>query len=168
MQGNDDEESRAVDLRQRTEDDSDWIVELLTKEWGSTKIVTRGNTWTADELPAVVAITGDERTGLATYRIDGDSCEMISLNSLMENIGIGTALVNEVKRRAKVAGCKRLWLITTNDNLKAIRFYQRRGFVLVAVHRNALDESRRLKPSIPLVGLDGIPMRDEIEMELIL
>ncbi|HEX7715028.1 MAG TPA: GNAT family N-acetyltransferase, partial [Bacillota bacterium] len=64
--------------------------------------------------------------------------------------------------------CQRLWLITTNDNLAAIRFYQLRGFVLVALHRDAIAQSRKLKPEIPLRGIDGIPIRDEIELEVVL
>jgi RimJ/RimL family protein N-acetyltransferase len=78
------------------------------------------------------------------------------------------ALIEAVKNTARAAKCKRLWLITTNDNLNALRFYQKRGFVLVAVHRNALEISRQLKPEIPLFGADGIPLRDEIELEMIL
>ncbi len=77
-------------------------------------------------------------------------------------------LIEAVKQAAVSAGCRRLWLITTNDNLHALRFYQKRGFRLVAVYPNALEESRRLKPEIPLVGLDGIPLRDELELELAL
>lgn len=53
----------------------------------------------------------------------------------------------------------------TDDNLHALRFYQNRGFVLVAVYRNALEISRQLKPEIPLIGKNGIPLRDEIELE---
>jgi len=106
--------------------------------------------------------------GLVTYRIDGDECEITTLNSLVEGIGIGSALVAAIKDAAVSAECKRLWLITTNDNLPALRFYQKRGFLLVAVHRNALQQSRRLKPEIPLVGRDGIPLRDEIELEMLL
>jgi len=63
-------------------------------------------------------------------------------------------------------GCRRVWLITSNDNLDALRFYQRRGLRLVAVHRGAIDEARRVKPSIPATGEYGIPVRDEIELEL--
>jgi DNA-3-methyladenine glycosylase I len=103
---------------------------------------------------------------LVTYRIEGEACEIVSLDSTIETIGIGSALIQAVRDTAASAGCKRLWLVTTNDNMAALRFYQKRGFVLVAVHRNALDESRRLKPEIPLVGIDGIPLRDEIELEL--
>ena len=77
-------------------------------------------------------------------------------------------MVSAVEGAARQAGCARLWLITTNDNIRALRFYQKRGMVLAALHRGALDESRRLKPSIPLVGMDGIPLRDEIEFELML
>jgi RimJ/RimL family protein N-acetyltransferase len=69
---------------------------------------------------------------------------------------------------AEQAACQRIWLITTNDNMPALRFYQKRGFRLVAVHQNALDYSRTLKPEIPLIGLEGIPLRDEIELEIIL
>jgi ribosomal protein S18 acetylase RimI-like enzyme len=95
-------------------------------------------------------------------------CEIISLDSLVQGTGIGSALTDAVQQRAKAAGCQRLWLITTNDNLNALGFYQKRGFHLAALHRNALDVSRRLKPQIPLIGLDGIPLRDEIELEILL
>ncbi len=80
-----------------------------------------------------------------------------------KGIGAGTALIEQIKATAAAAGCYRIWVITTNDNLAAIRFYQKRGFTLVAVYQTALAESRRLKPGIPMFGLDGIPLRDEIE-----
>ena len=81
-------------------------------------------------------------------------------------VGAGTALIEAVAGAARAAGCARLWLITTNDNLRALRFYQRRGFRLAALHRDALARSRELKPSIAEIGLDGIPLRDELELEL--
>jgi hypothetical protein len=59
-------------------------------------------------------------------------------------------------------------LITTNDNTKALRFWQKRGFRLAAVHRNAVEKSRKIKPEIPLTGNDGIPIKDEIELEMAL
>jgi len=119
-------------------------------------------------LPGFVAVREGRPIGLVTYRIDGDECEITTLNSPVEGVGIGSALVAAVKGAAVSAKCKRLWLITTNDNLSALRFYQKRGFLLVAVHRDALQESRRPKPEIPLVGRDGIPLRDEIELEMLL
>ncbi len=61
------------------------------------------------------------------------------------------------------------WLMRKSyDNMNALRFYQKRRFRLIAVFPNALEESRKLKPEIPLTGIDGIPLRDEIELELIL
>ena len=94
--------------------------------------------------------------------------EIVSIDSTHPGRGVGTALIEAVKKEARRQGCRRLWLITTNDNLNALRFYQKRGFALVAVHRNAIEISRRLKPEIPLTGHDGIPLRDEIELETLL
>jgi len=117
-------------------------------------------------LPAFVAEDATRLLGLLTYRIADRQCEIVSLDSLVERRGVGTALLVAMQRAARDAGCRRLWLVTTNDNLAALRFYQRRGFLLVALHRNALDLSRRLKPEIPPVGRGGIPLRDELELEL--
>jgi RimJ/RimL family protein N-acetyltransferase len=100
--------------------------------------------------------------------VAGGACELVSLDSLREGQGIGSALLAGVADEAGRRGCHRLWLITTNDNLDAIRFYQRRGMRLVAVHRGGVDEARRLKPSIPLMGEHGIPIHDELEFELVL
>ena len=158
---------RPFQIRPLQTDDQGWITYLLT-EWFSTKIVTRGRIHYADQLPGFIAVHENNRVGLVTYQIEGDECEIITLNSLIEAMGIGSALIEAVKGVAISSGCKRLWLITTNDNLSALGFYQKKGFVLVAVYRNALETSRRLKPEIPLVGTDGIPLRDELELELLL
>lgn len=102
-----------------------------------------------------------------TYEIKDRECQIVSLDSKQENQGIGTALVNCVVQAAREKGCLRVWLITTNDNTRAMRFYQRRGFNLVALHFDAVNVSRELKPEIPLRGWDGIPIRHE-EFELII
>lgn len=148
--------------------DRNWIAQFLDKHWGSTRIVTRGQVYLGHLLDGFIAEQDGEPVGLITYRIDGDACEVVTLNSLAQGQGIGTALLETVKQVALESGCRRLWLITTNDNLPALRFYQKRGFHLVAVYPNALEASRRLKPEIPLFGLDNIPLRDEIELELTL
>lgn len=106
--------------------------------------------------------------GVVTYRIENEECEITSLNSFEENRGIGTALIKEVLDVAQKSNCKRVWLITTNDNIEAIRFYQKKGFDLKAVHINAIELSRKLKPSIPLTGMYGIPIKHELEFEMIL
>jgi ribosomal protein S18 acetylase RimI-like enzyme len=81
---------------------------------------------------------------------------------------VGSALIAAVRAAAQAAGCRRLWLVTTNDNTRALRFYQKRGFRLAALYPNAMERYRRLKPQIPELGLDGIPLRDEIELEMTL
>jgi RimJ/RimL family protein N-acetyltransferase len=88
-----------------------------------------------------------------------------SLASLFKRKGIGRALVKRVKKIAKEKNCKRVWLITTNDNIDAFGFWQKVGFVLKAVYPGAILLSRKLKPEVPEFGNYGIPIRDEIELE---
>jgi ribosomal protein S18 acetylase RimI-like enzyme len=160
---------KGLEVHPLTAADRPWIVDFLRKEWGGTTQAYAGRLHHVDEHAGFVALQGDRPVGLLTYRIDGDECEISSLKSLVEGVGVGSALVAAVKDAAAAARCRRLSVITTNDNMHALRFYQKRGFVLVAVHRNAVDEARRkLKPEIPLLGLDGIPIRDEIELEMLL
>jgi len=138
---------------------------LINDVWASTRIVSKGNVHDTNELPGIIAIHKNNRVGLIIYKIIGDECEIVSLNSLKENIGIGTALLKETERISTLKGCKRLWVITTNDNIDALRFYQKKGFKIVAIHLDALEKSRRLKPEIPLLGSNDIEIRDEIELE---
>jgi GNAT superfamily N-acetyltransferase len=131
-------------------------------------MVSRGRVHDLERLPGVVAFLDGAPVGFATYHIEGRSCELTTINSVVEGRGVGSALIAEVTARATSDGCRRLWLITTNDNTAALRWYQKRGFVLVALHRDEIERSRRLKPSIPLLGMDGIPIRDELELEVLL
>lgn len=155
-------------IRPATETDHDDVARILTENWSSTEIVTRGRIHRADGLPGFVAVEDGRLVGLLTYRMEGEECEIITLNSEADGVGIGTALLSAVKDAAISAHCRRLWLISTNDNTNALRFYQKRGFTLVALHPGALAESRKLKPEIPLLGMNGIPLRDEIELEMLL
>jgi len=157
-----------LEIRALSNDDREWVARFVEERWGAPLVVSRGVAHWPDRYPGSGAFEEGQVVGLITYRIDGDECEIVTLDSLREGAGIGTALIEAVKKVAREAGCKRLWLITTNDNLPALRFYQKRGFVLAALYPNALEQSRRLKPGISLVGIDGIPLRDEIELEMIL
>ena len=154
----------------RLREASDFLAEKI-KECGfnASMIVSKGLAWDTSILPGFVAIDDDNNLcGMVTYRFESDECEITTLNSLKEKQGIGTGLINAVISKAKDNNCRRLWLITTNDNTHAIRFYQRFGFTLQEVHINALEKSRKLKPSIPLIGMDNIPLQHEFEFEIIL
>lgn len=120
----------------------------------------------ARRQPAFLAEEDGELAGVATYIVDDADCEVLTLHAVRPWQGVGTALLRELEQVAGEHGCTRLWLITTNDNVDALRFYQRRGFRLAKVHPGAVDGSRlRLKPGIPETGEYGIPIRDEIELE---
>ena len=160
-------ERLVIEIHQRGPNDDAWIQDVLKKYWYSTRIVSRGRIHEADKLPGFVAREGSVRVGLVLYEILGNECEIVSLNSFTELAGVGSQLIDAVKSVAK-AQCSRVWLVTTNDNTHSLRFYQRKGFVLSALHLSAIQESRKLKPEIPVVGYDGIPMRDEIELEMLL
>lgn len=129
-------------------------------------MVTRGRLHDASLLPALIAVRGDEIVGLATYSVSDGECELVSLDAYQPGQGVGSALLARVRDEAVQCGCSRLWLITTNDNLDALRFYQRRGMRLAALHAGALDTARRIKPAISLTGEYGIPIHDELELEL--
>jgi len=140
----------------------------MAEHWGAETVVVHDTIYRPADLPGWVAWLGDERVGLLTYQFHAGDCEIMTLDSLHPGIGVGTALVTAARQAAQAAGCRRLWLVTTNDNLNALRFYQKRGLRLVAVHPGAVERARRLKPEIPLIGADGIPLRDEIELEIAL
>lgn len=152
----------------QTEADRTWLTAVWKEEWGGEVMVTRGKSYRLSELAALIAWDGSERVGLATYVIHGHSCELMSLNALNRGRGVGSSLLAAVEGAARQAGCTRIWLITSNDNLDALKFYQRKGYRLETVHVGAIDEARQLKPSIPLVGYYEIPIHDEWELSKLL
>ena len=142
--------------------DVDWATAMLTVAWGSPVVVSRGVLRDPLTLPGFVARLDGEPIGLVTYHVAGDECEIVSINGY----GVGAALLDAAVDAARRLGCERAWLVTTNDNTRALRFYQRQGWDLVALHRDGVTAGRRLKPGIPELGLDGIPLRHELELEL--
>jgi GNAT superfamily N-acetyltransferase len=155
-----------IQIKPKTLKDQPWIKQLLISAWGSVKVVSRGKIYDASKLPGLIAYYQKKPVGLLTYHLSNTTCEIITLNSLMEGKGIGSELISSVREIAVAHQCHRLWLITTNDNLQALGFYQKRGFYITAIHLNAIEASRKLKPQIPLYGNEGIPLRDEIELEI--
>ncbi|HRQ39764.1 MAG TPA: GNAT family N-acetyltransferase [Chloroflexota bacterium] len=158
----------AVTVEPLTENDREWVRAFLWREAGNTRMVSRGRLHQCDELPGFIASLDGERVGLVTVRLDGRDCEVVTLHTAVQGRGLGSALLATAADYARQHGCHRAWLITTNDNEPAIRFYSNRGWRLTAVHKGALAQSRLIKPEIPLLGLNGIPIKDEIEFELVL
>jgi GNAT superfamily N-acetyltransferase len=151
-------------IRSIRESDRPLVREILFRRWGRPGVVTRGRMHLAHTYPGFVAWSGLRIVGLLTYEVRGGRCEVTTLDALRKGQGVGTRLLAATERRARSLGCGEIWLITTNDNLRALRFYQRHGMRIRRIHENALARSRQLKPSIPRRGLDGIPLRDEIEL----
>ena len=116
--------------------------------------------------PGFIAEDDDGLAGVVTYQVERDACELLAIASARPRNGVGTVLLDALTVDVRTR-CSHMWLVTTNDNLDALRFYQRRGFRLRAVRASAVDDARRrLKPTLPAVGAYGIPMRDELELEL--
>jgi N-acetylglutamate synthase-like GNAT family acetyltransferase len=155
-----------VNVRPAKTEDRDVVAAFLEAR-GSARVARRRELVDAREHPALVAEEEGRFAGVLTYVLDGPGrlCEVLTLHAAERGRGVGTALLANLERIAKAANIHRVWLITTNDNLDALRFYQRRGFRLAAVYPDAVGRSRAsLKPEIPEVGEFGIPLRDEIEL----
>jgi ribosomal protein S18 acetylase RimI-like enzyme len=153
-------------IRRLTQNDLLRFRQFLKENWGDEFVVAHGVVYHPDTLEGFVAVNENEWVGEITYSFTDEGCEIVTLDSLREGQGLGTKLIDAVVEEARRQGCRRLFLITTNDNLKALGFYQKRGFELVKIIRGAVNESRKIKPSIPLVGMNNIPLRDEIELEM--
>ena len=148
------------------------ISDLVGAEWGL-PVVSVSGLYDPGTLPGIVAEQNSELLGVLTYRVNESDMEVVTLNSLIEGRGIGSALLAEARRMAE-ASRRRLWLITTNENLRAIAFYQRRGMEIAALHRNFADDVRRAKPGNDGGGqqhggqedrAEGIVFRHAIEFE---
>jgi len=148
--------------------DREWVRKFISEHWGSEKVVSRGRIYYPHKLPGFAAIKNKKYIGLITYHFKRKNCEIISLDSLLKKRGVGTALVRKVEKIARKFNCKKLWLITTNDNIDALSFWQKRDFFIKNIYSNAISFSRKLKPEIPFIGNYRIPVRDEIKLEKIL
>ena len=144
------------------------VEKLIIESWSGPFIAVHRQLYDLRELPCIVALLEEELLGYCYYRFSNNECEIMAIESIKQNIGVGTALIYDIIKKATEAKCKRVYLETTNDNTHAFRFYQRRGFTMIAYRIDEMHYSRQLKPSIPLLGEDDIPIKDEIEFELLL
>lgn len=157
-----------MNIRPITSEDVPRLRQFWNEKWAGEFIVSRGTIYRPEDVEGFVIDDQGDWAGLITYKITNDECEVVSVDGLQEGQGIGTMLLRKVIEEARSRKCRRVFLITTNDNLYALGFYQRRDFELVTVYRGAVDELRKTKPGISVIGQNHIPLRDEIELEMIL
>ncbi|HGE7613860.1 GNAT family N-acetyltransferase [Bacillus thuringiensis] len=138
------------------------VNEFFATHWGGNQMVISTGVYDCSLLEGFVCFgVNRELLGLITYNINEKECEIISLDSIQEKKGIGSRLLSEVETTAKKIKLKKVTLITTNDNLHALNFYQKRGYQCIEVRNNAVEKARNIKPTIPLIASNGIPIRDE-------
>jgi GNAT superfamily N-acetyltransferase len=154
-------------VRELVEDDRGWMEEALTGLWGSVWAARKGELVDCRGLTGYVAVRDGRRVGLVTTARREDEVEVVTLQVEEEGRGTGRALMESVLDQGRQSGARRIWLVTTNDNRRAIEFYGRWGMTLVRVISNGVSASRRVKPEIPMVGQNGVPVRDELEFELV-
>jgi N-acetylglutamate synthase-like GNAT family acetyltransferase len=148
-------------------EDSEQVRTLLCQRWGDSEIISRGKVLDTSILPGFIAKDSEGKVlGIVTLNFENDSCEIVTLDTFEKRQGFGRALFEATLESARAQRISRLWLITTNDNVNAIGFYQKVGMRMIAIHLDAVTDARKLKPEIPLVAYNGIPIRDEIEFEI--
>jgi ribosomal protein S18 acetylase RimI-like enzyme len=151
-------------VRPVQEGDRPTVEWLTTHLWGAAEVVVHDAAFYPAALPGFIAERGGRIAGLVTFEVRAGVLEIVTINALDRFAGIGTMLIEAVRAEAKRLGCQQVTLTTTNDNIGALRFYQRRGFRLAALRPGAVDRSRLRKPEIPRTGDFGIPLRDEIDL----
>lgn len=157
-----------IRIRKIENQDHEWVRRFLIQQASNIRMVSRGILHQCDELPGFIGSLDGKDAGLLSYHVQQADFEVVTLHTAVRRQGLGSALLNRALSEARAQKCRRLWLITTNDNEAAIQFYKKFGLHLTAVHKGAIAQSRLIKPEIPLIGLNNIPIEDEIEFEMIL
>lgn len=160
-----------VELRPLATEDFAVVEELLDTQVGGRRQARLGEVIDVCTAGGLVAVEGGEIVGVATEDLGAGVTELLVLAVAPrhQGRGLGGRLLEATVAQASARGSRLLWLVTTNDNLDALRLYQRHGFRLAELHPGAVDESRRgLKPDIPETGQHGIPLRDELVLHRVL
>ncbi|KGR82200.1 GNAT family N-acetyltransferase [Lysinibacillus odysseyi] len=147
------------------EKQADTVNRFFIEQWGSSEMVVSSGVYNCAALDGFAAL--DEKgeiIGLITFDRKETEVEIISLDSLLEGQGIGSMLLERTEQLAQAENIKQITLLTTNDNLNALKFYQKRGYRLCLIFPNAVTDARKVKPSIPLIGEYGIPLQDELQL----
>lgn len=155
----------AFTIRPLSSEDQAWLKPYIIDHWGAAEVVVHKTIYHPVTLPGFLAEGEGDLKGVITYQIAGGDCEIVTLNCEPSRHGMGSALITSVEEFAAEQGCTRCWLVTTNDNLDGLRFYQRRGYRMAAIYYGGVSAARQMKPAIPLVGDYGIQLQDEVVLE---
>jgi len=142
------------------------VADFIERHWGSKISMSHGQAFYPHQEQGFVERRDGAIVGLLTYHLDEEGMEVLTLNSTLEGEGIGSSLMLNAIEAARKKSCRKIWLATTNDRLRVIDFYQRLGFRMTAINLGVVDEARKIKPQIPVVGERGVPIHDEVVMEL--
>lgn len=157
-----------MNIKEITINNRNKIVSFFTEHWGSTEMVISTGVYKCDALDGFIVEEDNQIIGLVTYVVKENEMEIISLDSLQEGKGIGSSLMDKVEDIAKQKNIQLVSLVTTNDNLNALKFYQKRSYRITSIIPNGVNQARNLKPSIPLIGEHGIPLHDELILKKVL
>lgn len=145
-----------------------WVEQVVSEQFASPRVVSRGILHKVRDLPGLIAVRNGQQVGLLQYRIEDRELEVVILISLAPRTGVGRTLLAAAEPIARSAGCRRMWLVTTDNNAAGLAFYRALAWRQAAIHAGALDIARRIKPEIPEFDDQGRPLRDEVEFELML
>ncbi len=154
-----------MEIRPLEKTDLLWLESQWVETWGSREMISKGKKIILHDQRGFIATEISVPIGFLTYQEDMRNIEITSLLAKKEQAGVGKMLIEQVKETARFSGVERVWLVTTNDNTHALEFYQKHGFSICGIRENVMDEYRKMKPEIPVTGYNGIPVRDEIELE---
>ena len=142
------------------------VIDRIWRERWGIPIVSVRREYLPSDVEGLVWLGGDgEPEGLVTWAAAGEEAEIVSLDAFHQGRHIGARLLDAAEAELRRRGVRRITIVTTNDNLRALAFYVRRGYRLVRLHLDAIDRVRAVKPAVALVGNEGIPLRDMWELE---
>lgn len=158
-----------LSIRATSPADRAWIKDLMDRDWGGEPLIVRSKAYYPSALEGLFIVDQQDTVkGFLFYDIVGQDCEIVVFEIFEKFKGLGTRVLHKLKEIAIQRGCRRIFLMTHNDNLDALRFYQRRGFQICKIYINSMENVRKLKPCIGLVGDYNIPIRDEIDLEMLI
>ncbi|WP_019743658.1 GNAT family N-acetyltransferase [Bacillus altitudinis] len=157
--------SEELTVTQPISKDFSWLTCFFNEHWGGTTMVSKGTTYNVLNENIMLAKRGDSIVGILVYKIFKEEAEILTLEALEKYHGVGSKLLFELEQHLKTQNIHSINLITSNDNLNAIRFYQRKGYSFKNIYIGAIDKARMLKPTIPSIGNYGIHVKDELEFE---